>query len=104
MKKKLLSLFLAASMVLGTMPAALAADDGVLPFSAGSGETELEVVRSGEEYTYTETLYDESWNPVSSETRTAPLYEVSVPATAAEITLDFGGEECLAYGYDKSGQ
>ena len=102
MKKKLLSLLLSVTLVLGTMPAALAADD--VPFSARSGETELEVVRSGEDYTYTETLYDASWTPVGFETRTAPLYEVTVPAKTGTVTLDFGTEGRLAYGYDKEGR
>ena len=90
MKKKLLSLFLAASMVLGTMPAALAADDGVLPFSARSGETELEVVQSEDDYTT-------AWG------QTAPLYIVTVPEKTTAVTLDFGDEACLAYGYDSEG-
>ena len=100
MKKKLLSLFLAASMVLGTMPAALAAGDA--PFSAWSGETELEVVRSEEDYTYTEAVYDENWNQVGSEERTAALYLVTVPEETTAVTLKFGSEERLAYGYDKN--
>lgn len=89
MKKKLLSLLLAVTLTLGTAPAALAADD--VPFSARSGETKLkEVVRSEVDYT-------SDWG------QTAPLYIVTVPEETTGVTLDFGDESCLAYGYDSKG-
>lgn len=95
MKKRLLSWFLAMVMVLGLLPATAWAE--TIPFAAAAGEETLEIEKSSEEYAYTVvTEYDEYWNPVKTEERTVPLYEVKVPADAEEATLSFA-EERLAY-------
>lgn len=104
MKKRLCSWFLALTMVLGLLPAAAyAAEESAIPFSAKAGETALTVAKSETDYTYTVTQYDENWNPVSTEERTADLYVVTVPAGTESVTLDFGADLRLAYGYDKDG-
>lgn len=104
MKKRLGSWFLALTMVLGLLPAAAyAAEESAIPFSAKAGETALTVAKSETDYTYTVTQYDENWNPVSTEERTADLYVVTVPAGTESVTLDFGADLRLAYGYDKDG-
>jgi len=101
MKKRLLSWFLAMVMVLGLLPATAWAE--TIPFTAAAGEETLEIEKSSEEYQYTVvTEYDEYWNPVKTEERTVPLYEVKVPADAEQVTLDFGAER-LAYAYDEDG-
>lgn len=100
-KKRLLSWFLAMIMVLGLLPTTAWAE--TIPFAAAAGESLLEIEKSSEEYQYTVvTEYDENWNPVKTEERTVPLYEVAVPLNVEEVTLNFGTEK-LAYAYDEDG-
>ena len=100
-KKRLLSWFMAMVMVLGLLPMSVWAE--TMPFTAAVGEEFLEIEKSLEEYRYTVvTEYDENRNPVTTEERTVPLYEVVVPRDTEEITLDFGVEK-LAYAYDEGG-
>lgn len=100
-KKRLLSWFLTMVMVLGLLPMTAWAE--TMPFMATAGEEPLEIEKSSEEYLYTVvTEYDENWNPVATEERTVPLYEVAVPMNVEEVTLDFGAE-MLAYAYDEDG-
>ncbi len=72
-----------------------------MPFTAKIGETELAVEKSSEVYTYTVvTEYDEDWNPITTEEHAADLYTVTVTdPTVQFVTLDFGEEPRLAYGY-----
>ena len=101
-KKRLLSWFLAMSMVLGLLPMSVWAEERI-PFTAMAEEESLEIEKSLEEYRYTVvTEYDENWNPVKTEERTVPLYEVAVPLNVKEVTLNFGAEK-LAYAYDEGG-
>ena len=101
-KKRLLSWFLAMSMVLGLLPMSVWAEE-TIPFTAMAGEELLKIEKSSEEYQYTVvTEYDENWNPVKTEQKTVPQYEVEVPADTEKVTVTFG-EERLAYGYDDTG-
>lgn len=100
-KKRLLSWFLAMIMVLGLLPTTAWAEK--MPFTALAGEKSLVVEESIENYKYTVvTEYDENWNPVKTEERTVPLYEIAVPMNVEEVTLDFGAEK-LAYAYNEDG-
>lgn len=105
MKKRFCAWLLALTMVLGLFPAAVCAVEGAaVPFSAMAGETELTVTKSETDYTYTVvTEYDESWNPVATEERTADLYVIAALADTECVTLDFGTELRLAYGYNRDG-
>ena len=78
-------------------------EEVALPFTASAGETALAVVRSDTDYEYTEVVYDASWSPIGTETRSVPLYVVTVPADAAAVTLDFGTAERIAYAYTADG-
>ena len=104
MKKRIASALLALVMALSLLPAAAFAAEEETPFTAMAGEEELTVIKSEEDYVYTVvTEYDANWNPVATEERTAPLYVVTVPADTGDVTLDFGGEERIAYTYDANG-
>lgn len=74
------------------------------PFTALSGETQLPASKSETPYTYTVvTEYDENWNPVKTEERSADLYVICPDVEISEVTLDFGEEERIAYTYDVDG-
>lgn len=64
--------------------------DNVL-FTSKAGENTLSVVKSDEQYK----------DPYSD--KQVELYIVNAPSDAEMITLNFGSEERLAYGYDKAG-
>ncbi len=100
--KKLLSMLLSVALLISMLACAAQASEP--PFSAAAGETELSVTRAAEDYTYTiVTEYDEQWNPVATEDKTVPLYTVDVGEHGAAVTLSFGVETRLAYGYTADG-
>ena len=96
--KKLTAILLSFVLVLSMLSCAAQASEP--PFSAFAGEEVLSVTREIEDYSYTVvTEYDAQWNPIATECRTVPLYSVEVPAQTESVTLSFGAESCLAYGY-----
>lgn len=94
--KKICALFVSLALAIGLLPAAaIAAENGEEPFSASAGGAVLIVGKSEELYSYTVYGYDGLLE--------CDLYEVTVPADAGDVTLDFGEEQRLAYGYDANG-
>ncbi len=100
--KKLISMLLSFTLLLSLLSCAVQASEP--PFSAAADGETLSVTRAAEDYSYTiVTEYDEQWNPIATEDRSVPLYSVDVPAGAGAVTLSFGAEERLAYGYTAEG-
>jgi len=95
MRKKLISWFMALIMLISMLPITAFAESSV-PFTVKADGTVINVELSDETYTHVN-----SWDNTTG--ATVQVYIASVPAGTDEVTLDFGSEKVLVYGYDENG-
>lgn len=90
--KKAIAVLLLVAMLFSIMPTAVFAETDSVPFTATADGANLKVELSRTTYTHI------NWNSTTGST--VQLYIAYVPADAEEVTLNFGNENVLVYGYD----
>ena len=90
--KKAIAVLLLVAMLFSIMPTAVFAETDSVPFTATADGANLKVELSRTTYTHI------NWNSTTGST--VQLYIAYVPADAEEVTLNFGDENVLVYGYD----
>ena len=90
--KKAIAVLLLAAMLFSILPTAVWAASDSVPFTATVDGTEILVELSEDTYTHI------NWDGTTGST--VQLYVAYIPKDAEVVTLDFGNEKVLVYGYD----